>query len=72
MGLHDGRLKLGVTAPPVDGKANEVVADYVAELLHTSRRNVTIVSGETSKRKRLAITAVPLDRCAELLTAQLA
>ncbi len=59
------RLRVSVSAPPVDGKANEAVIRTLAEALGVPRGAVTILRGETGKRKtvRIAgITAAALSR----------
>lgn len=50
-GLHDGCLKISVTTPPVDGKANEAVAAFLAQALGVAKRDVQLHSGQTSRRK---------------------
>lgn len=59
-GLHDGRLKLRVSAPPVDGAANERVVDVVARLFGLRRADVEIVGGATSRRKDVALAGIEL------------
>lgn len=51
LGLHDNMLKIGVTAPPVDGKANREVIYYLADFFGLKKRDVRIVAGEKSRRK---------------------
>lgn len=60
VGLHDGRLKVQLAAPPVDGEANEALIELVAGMFGSSRRNVRIVRGETGRRKTLSIASVAL------------
>jgi len=55
IGLHDGALKLAITAPPIDGKANAAVAAFLAETLGVAKRDVTLVRGESSRRKQFAV-----------------
>jgi uncharacterized protein (TIGR00251 family) len=50
--------KLHVAAPPLDGKANEAIVKYLADLLSVSRGAVRIVSGVTSSRKTIEIDGV--------------
>ncbi len=54
-GLHDGALRVRLVAPPVDGKANEVLVQWVAAELGLPRRAVVLVRGPTSRRKWLEI-----------------
>ncbi len=44
-------LKLALTAPPVDGKANAACIEFFAKLLKVPRSSVTIAAGETSRNK---------------------
>ena len=55
VGLHDGRYKLRITASPVDGKANQHLANYLADLFGVGRRHVELVFGESSRIKRFRI-----------------
>ncbi|MEX2044812.1 MAG: DUF167 domain-containing protein [Opitutus sp.] len=52
--LGDG-LKVKVHAPPVEGRANDVLCEFLAESLGLSRRAVTLVRGGTSRRKVVRI-----------------
>lgn len=47
----DGTIKVHVTAPPEDGRANEAVVEAIAEWLGVKRRQVEIVTGATSRNK---------------------
>ena len=53
---HDGRIKIAVTAPPVDGEANAAVIDVVAKALGVPRGAVEVIAGATSRRKTLRVT----------------
>jgi uncharacterized protein (TIGR00251 family) len=54
----DGSIKVRVTAPPEDGRANEAVVETIAEWLGVKRRQVAIVSGATSRNKVVRVTDV--------------
>jgi len=54
-GMHGGRLKIRLAAPPVEGKANEALIAFLSEQLHVPRRNVTIASGAGSRQKRVVV-----------------
>ena len=56
-GMQDNQLKLRLTSPPVDGAANRLCREYVAELFDVSKSSVEIISGETSRHKRVRITS---------------
>ncbi len=51
-------LKVSLTSPPVDGRANEAVVDYFAKLLKVSRTSVTIAAGESSRNKVLRVSGL--------------
>jgi uncharacterized protein (TIGR00251 family) len=61
VGAHGGALRIRVTAPPVDGLANEALIDFLAQELDVSRRNVCIVSGFSSRAKVIEIGGVKLE-----------
>ena len=60
-------LKLSLTAPPVDGKANAAVIDFFAKLFAVPKSSVTIAAGETSRSKVVAIRGMTAARAKELL-----
>ena len=60
-GLMGDAVKLAITAPPVDGKANEAVIAFFAELLRVPKSSVTIASGETGRNKSIAVRGVSVD-----------
>jgi uncharacterized protein (TIGR00251 family) len=57
-GEHDGALKVRLTAPPVDGRANEALRRLLAERLHVAASAVQIVAGEKSRTKRVSVEGV--------------
>ncbi|MEQ1527856.1 MAG: DUF167 family protein [Methylococcales bacterium] len=56
-GLHGERLKLRIKAPPVDGKANQYLLKFIAAEFAVSKTACRLVSGETGRDKRIAVTA---------------
>jgi len=56
--IHGDRLKLAVTAPPVDGEANAAVVELVARALGVARGAVTITAGVSSRRKTVSVRGV--------------
>ncbi|MGA2619311.1 MAG: DUF167 domain-containing protein [Thermoguttaceae bacterium] len=54
-GLHGGMLKISVTQAPEKGKANKAIAELLAERLGVPRRQIELLSGGTSSRKRFLI-----------------
>ncbi|TNE76937.1 MAG: YggU family protein [Gammaproteobacteria bacterium] len=55
VGIQGDRLKIRITAPPVDGKANQHLIALAAKWFGTPKRAVTIVRGDTGRQKTLAI-----------------
>jgi len=51
-------LKLSVTAPPIDGRANEACIEFFAKLLKVPRSSVTIASGHGSRNKVIRIAGI--------------
>jgi uncharacterized protein (TIGR00251 family) len=70
-GVMGDAIKLAITAPPVDGKANQAVVEYLAELLKVSKSSVTIVSGETGRNKLVAIRGVTVAQVCKALEVEL-
>lgn len=64
---RDGRLRVAVTAPPVDGEANAAVIEALADGLDLPRRAIAIAHGATGKRKTVRITGVTAEGLAALL-----
>jgi uncharacterized protein (TIGR00251 family) len=60
-------VKLAITAPPVDGKANEAVVKYLADLFGVPKSNVVIVSGETGRNKLIAIRGMRAEQVLKAL-----
>jgi uncharacterized protein (TIGR00251 family) len=71
-GIIGDALKLALTAPPVEGKANLAVIEFFADLFEIPRSSVTIASGETSRNKVVRISgmdqAAVQQRLSEALT----
>lgn len=60
-GIHDGRLKLAVAGPPVEGKANKEVVKFLAGLLGVAARNLVLKSGAHGRKKVVAIENMDVD-----------
>ncbi len=56
-GTHDGALRVRLHAPPVDGKANLALSAWLASTLGIAKSKVTLIRGQTSKRKQLRVCA---------------
>ena len=54
-GMHDGALKISLTMPPVEGRANEALIAFLAESLRLPKARISLISGATSRSKTLRI-----------------
>lgn len=70
MGEHDGRLKIALNAPALENRANEVLVAWLAQRLSVPRRQVQLVSGQTSRKKRVLVEGVCLQSAREALAAR--
>ncbi len=61
-GVHDGALKVALTAPPVEGAANAALIALLAKALGVPKRAVRIASGETGRVKRVEVEGVDVER----------
>lgn len=68
MGEHNGAIKVALTAPPVEGAANKALVEFLAKLLGVPRSVVSIVSGETSRKKTVKVLGVSAEHALETLT----
>jgi len=57
-GEHDGRLKIQLAAPPVDGEANAALVEFLAGALGVRKADVAIVRGETGRRKTVRVGGI--------------
>jgi len=66
-GTHDGALKISLTTPPTDGRANAALIAFLAEALNIPRAHITLVTGATSRSKTLHLEGLtPEDLTAAL------
>ena len=68
-GTRDGALLVRLSAPPVEGAANEELIELVARAAGVPRRAVSIVSGDRGRNKRVAIRGVTVDAAGRAFTA---
>jgi len=69
VGEHDGRVKIALAAPPVDGEANAALIEFLAELLGIRKAQVELLDGQTGRRKRLRLGGVSAEVAVARLTA---
>jgi len=64
-GIHDGALKIRLTTPPVDGKANQALIRFLSKELHISKSKIQLKQGETSRHKTLQISGLTKEQLLE-------
>lgn len=69
--LPDNTIKVRLTAPPVDGKANEALIDFLSKVLSVARSRIEIVAGETGRDKLVTIIDMESIEAQELILKQL-
>ncbi|OJI06675.1 hypothetical protein BK004_02525 [bacterium CG10_46_32] len=55
VGFKDGVLRVRITAPPVDGKANKALVVFLADAWGVPKSSIKIIQGETSREKVLEV-----------------
>jgi uncharacterized protein (TIGR00251 family) len=71
-GMHGNALKISVTAPPVENKANEAVIHLIADILKVPKSSLAIKSGKQSRNKTVLINNLALNDAEESLSRVLA
>ncbi len=68
LGAEAEWLRVALTAPPVDGKANDAMRRFLAEVLEVPRSSVNLLSGQTARLKRFSVDGLsPQEAMAKLL-----
>lgn len=60
-GTRDGALLVRLGAPPVDGAANAELLELLADTLGLPKRNLSLLSGDRSKQKRVLVTGLDVE-----------
>lgn len=68
VGLHDERLKIQLQAPPLENRANEALVAWLAEQLGVPRKQIDLLTGQTSRQKRVLVRGATLEQVQRLLT----
>ena len=68
-GVHDGALKVSLTTPPTDGRANQALIAFIAVQLHIPRARVTLLTGASSRSKSLRIAGLTAAQLRAILAA---
>lgn len=67
VGWENDELKIRLRAVPEKGKANELLIEFLAKTLHIAKSQITLVSGATSRHKRLKIDNMEKERFLDLI-----
>jgi hypothetical protein len=67
-GIHAEALKISLTTPPVDGRANEALIAFIAGLLRIPRARIDLVSGANSRTKTVRVTGKSAPEVADALS----
>lgn len=57
-GLHDESVKVCVTSPPADNKANKAIKHFLASFFQLAKKDVQLVTGGTSRKKKFVLNDV--------------
>lgn len=69
-GEHDGRLKIRLAAPPVEGKANDALIAWLSKILKINRSHIELLAGDLSRLKRVKVSGVTAIQILEVLQVQ--
>ena len=67
IGEHNGELKIKIKSPPVDGKANECVVEFMSQLFSCPKRDISIIRGEISRHKTVEILGIDAETAQKIL-----
>lgn len=62
VGVEGDAVKIRLNAPPVEGRANDALVKFLAEVLRIPRAQIEIVRGETSRHKVVRVRGVSLEK----------
>jgi len=69
--MDDGTVRIHLTAPPVEGKANRLLIEFLSELFQVKPSRVSIVAGEKSKNKIVSIDGLSPSEVEQILIARI-
>lgn len=69
VGPFNGAIKIKIMAPPIEGRANEAIIEFLSELFRIPKRQIHLEKGDTSKHKRFLIEGITLELAKEKLKA---
>ncbi len=60
-GIQEGVVRIQLTAPPVEGAANEALVTFLSSVLRVPKRDVEIVSGQSARQKVVSVSGLSPD-----------
>jgi uncharacterized protein len=66
-GISEGVLKITLTAPPVEGAANQALIETLAKICHLRKSDIAILSGQTARLKRVRLGGAKIEEIRRLL-----
>ncbi|MDD2372821.1 MAG: DUF167 domain-containing protein [Syntrophomonadaceae bacterium] len=69
-GEQEGALKVKLTAPPVEGEANQALVNFLSRLLKLPRKNIILIRGETTRNKLIEIRGISKEQLLQTLGVQ--
>lgn len=70
-GLHGEAIKVRLTSPAIENRANRHLVDFLSRLLRIPKNNLSIVSGQKSRQKTIAVKGVPAKALQDRITQHL-
>lgn len=67
IGDHNGELKIKLTAPPVDGKANSELIAFLSDILNIPKRQIHLTKGETGRHKTVEVEGLDVEGAKKIL-----
>lgn len=69
--LNDGTIKIRLTAPPVEGKANQALLEFLADVFNVAKSKIEIVAGEKGRKKLVSILDMDAETAQKIIEAKL-
>ncbi len=66
--MDQGVIKIKISAPPVEGKANQAILQYLKEILTIRSSQIEIIGGEKSRNKTIRFVGIPLEKILKILS----
>lgn len=67
VGPHNGELKIKITAPPIDGRANEGLIEFLSDLFEVPKRNIQLIKGDSGRHKTVDVLDIDLEMAKKIL-----